>query len=106
MDAARSTAKPREIHWVEVDEWNNGHGVQFRHDEFPRECIAFLKEFGWLDGGPATVTLLAVRPRSIAIELWPAIVQNALDAVVAFLSTKENAKGDFRQGKVFVVFNA
>lgn len=106
MDAIRSTAEPPKIHWVEVNEPDNGHGVQFRHSDLPRECVAFLEGFGWQDGGPATVRLLAVRPRSIAIERWPSIMQNALDAVVVFLSAKENATGDFREGGISVVYNA
>lgn len=105
MNAARPIFESSRILWVEVDEPDNGHGVQFRHDELPDGCIAFLEGFGWLNGGPATVRLLALRPRAIPVERWPSAVQHTLDTVVAFLSSQEKA-ADFRQGPISVGYNA
>ncbi len=105
VNTAQPAPEPRTIHWVEANQPENGHGVQFRHDDLPSQCIAFLEGFDWQNGGPATVRLLAVRPRTIAVERWPSMVQSAFDTVIAFLTNQENVTGAFRQGAISVLYN-
>ncbi len=108
---AHKSEKTRTIHWVKSDELDNlGHGVQFLHDELRghsrRTPVAFLEEYGWLEGGPATVRLLGIRPSTITAAHWPEIIESARKAVHVFLSNEANFNGSFHHGPIQVGFNA
>jgi hypothetical protein len=101
----------RDIHWVECDDPDNGHGIQFFHDKLWIEdkrpaCIAFLVGYGWRDGGPATVRLLAVRPPSVASDHWSEMMASVREAVRGFLLNEGMQTPQFRKGPVGILFNA
>jgi hypothetical protein len=71
-------APKTEVRWVECGELDDlGHGVQFLHDELPREhrqrAVAFLEGFGFLQrrgSNRATVRLMTKCPSSITADHW------------------------------------
>ena len=108
---AHKSEETRTIHWVKSDELDSlGHGVQFLHDELSgqsdRTPVAFLEEYGWREGGPATVRLLGTRPSAITAAHWPEIIESARKAVHVFLSNEANFSESFHHGPIHVLFNA
>lgn len=104
--AGRRPAKLRPVRWVESDEPSDDlrHGVQFLHDELPSgHTVAFVNDFGWLHqpGGPATVRLLRLGPTWMTVDHWADIIETAREAVLVFLSSKDNVNGSFRHGPIY-----
>ena len=78
------------------------------HDELGRESvIAFLEGFEWLHrpGASATVRILRNRPTSISANHWAEIIQSTREAVLVFLSNKDNRHGSFRHGPIYIIIN-
>jgi hypothetical protein len=98
--ALTTDEKMARVCWVEVERPENGHGVSFLYvsirGKVEREvCVAFLDGFGWRDGEPSTVRILANRPPSIPPAHWSDIVKSAKAIVLYFVSNRGGLSGVF-----------
>lgn len=104
--AGRQAAKTPPVQWVECDELDLGHGVQFLHDGLQGEyLVAFLEGFEWRRGGTATIKLLGRCPTSITADHWSGIIESTRQAVPVFLSNERNLNCAFRHGPIHIIIN-
>ena len=100
------------IRWIEVGaRVANGHGVEFWHEDFKHEPIAFVVGYGWLHkpgAEPVTVRILKSPPQSPqhGVDNWNATIGGVKVAVARFLTEPRRIGNKDKIGKVTFWYNA